>query len=39
MKGSRPWLQAFDVSPDGRSALCSLSEESNSDVMLVENFR
>ena len=34
-----PWLHAFDVAPDGRSALCSLSEKSNSDVMLVENFR
>ena len=34
-----PWVDAFDVSPDGRWALGSLNEQSNSDLMLVENFR
>jgi len=34
-----PWVHALDVSPDGRWALCSLNEQSNSDLMLVENFR
>jgi len=34
-----PWLHALDVSPDGRWALCTLSERANRDIMLVENFR
>jgi Tol biopolymer transport system component len=34
-----PWSSALDVSPDGRWALCTLSEHVNRDVMLVENFQ
>lgn len=34
-----PWLHALDISPDGRWALCTLSEHLNRDLMLVEGFR
>lgn len=34
-----PWVKGFAVSPDGKYLIYSQLDQSNSDIMLVENFR